>query len=149
MSRFRINTSKKAVAEPPIVHSEAAIASEPVAGAIPNVPVARASTSKRARPAYTGRGVAESKGRDDEDESDTVEPHEPDGAGDGTGTAMHGLDTNALHAIVPFGMSMEDQANAAYVNGVGLAPMARPVAETKHGMRQFVISQHGVRMFIQ
>jgi hypothetical protein len=144
-SRFRINVQRKAAVEVPAAVAAPAPtlpATEALEEAVQEfsqpLGITPAPPRKRARPPYDGGGVPESKGGDPEDEDehgdvDTAPADEP----------------AAALAIVPFGVSLSDQANAPYVHGAGLAPMARPVAETRHGMRQFVVSQHGVRMFIQ
>lgn len=143
-SRFRISAQRK-VPEPIVVvaptaaevmvHEDAAVDAPIATAAVVEPRAAR----KRARPegGGGGGGVSESKGREAEDE---------DGVEDPADAAIAEPDAQA---IVPFGISVESQANAPYVNGIGLAPMARPVAETRHGMRQFVVAQYGVRLFIQ
>lgn len=147
-SRFRINVQRKAAVEPPAVAAPApapAVAPEAAAedAAQDDGARARAVPRKRARTTFDGGGVSESKGGGDEDE------HGPGGDDAAAAPVAEAAPVDVALAIVPFGVSLADQANAPYVNGAGLAPMARPVAETRHGMRQFVVSQHGVRMFIQ
>lgn len=146
-SRFRINVQRKAAVDVPAIAAPAPTlpATEALEEAVQEVSqplgVAPAPPRKRARPPYDGGGVPESKGGEDEDEDGRVDVEAAPAPADEP--------AEAALAIVPFGVSLSDQANAPYVNGAGLAPMARPVAETRHGMRQFVVSQHGVRMFIQ
>ena len=137
MSRFRINALKKSLSAPSNVPPDPA---PTLADSIHDEGHLRTLSHKRARPLDMG-GVSERKcnDADDNDDHDNV-------AMDNRAELEAETD---VHAIVPFGMSVEDQANAPYVNGPSLTPMARPVAETKHGMRQFIVSQHGVRMFIQ
>ena len=145
-SRFRISAQRK-VPEPIVVVAPTAAEVLVHEDAVVDAPIAAAAVvepraaRKRARPegGGGGGGVSESKGRDAEDE-------DGDDAEDPADAAVAAPDAQA---IVPFGISLESKANAPYVNGVGLAPMARPVAETRHGMRQFVVAQYGVRLFIQ
>lgn len=137
MSRFRINAQKVAAAVepelPPITASgstAAAIATAPDLGRLEPDGVALPALPSRKR---SRRGDA----LNDEGNGLTLQ--------DG-----YEASASATHAIVPFGAgaAIEDQANAPYIGGAGAPPMARPVAETKHGLRQFVVSQHGVRVFI-
>ncbi len=144
--RFRISAQKKAPEPIPVVNTALLTALDDSAHG--EAPPARVVPRKSTQRTAISGGVSESKGRDTYDggdsESELLEDTAP--------PANHDFSASSnAHAILPFGngTSLEDQANAPYAGGAGVASMSRPMAETKHGMRQFVVSQHGVRVFIQ